>query len=105
MNVGIDAVSEKPELAPLVAEWRVGAFFDHPGGYTVEEMTALILKPPVGPEETFVLFDGDRPVGTAGLNAKRPQKQAGPYSMARRPICRTGVSQTWSRNRVGAAGG
>jgi GNAT superfamily N-acetyltransferase len=36
-------------------------------GYTVEEMTALILAPHFGPEETFVLFDGDRPVGTAGL--------------------------------------
>ncbi len=67
MNVRIAAVSQQPELAPLVAEWRVSAFFDRPGGYTVEEMTALILAPPVGPEETFVLFDGDRPVGTAGL--------------------------------------
>ena len=47
--------------------WRVGAFFSAPGGYSVEEMTALILAPPVGPEETFVLFDQDRPVGTAGV--------------------------------------
>ncbi|MCP6582456.1 GNAT family N-acetyltransferase, partial [Klebsiella pneumoniae] len=30
-------------------------------------MTALILKPPGGPNKTFVLFDDDRPVGTAGL--------------------------------------
>ena len=67
MNVLIAPVSKRPELAPLVAEWRVSAFFDRPGGYTVEEMTALILAPPVGPKETFVLFDGDRPVGTAGL--------------------------------------
>jgi len=67
MSVRIALVSEQPELAALVAEWRVSAFFDRPGGYTVEEMTALILAPPVGPEETFVLFDGDQPLGTAGL--------------------------------------
>ena len=30
-------------------------------------MTALILAPPEGPEETFVLFGGGQPVGTAGL--------------------------------------
>ena len=67
MTVRITAVSKQLELAPLVAEWRVNAFFVRPGGYTVDEMTALILKPPGGPNETFVLFDGDRPVGTAGL--------------------------------------
>jgi GNAT superfamily N-acetyltransferase len=67
MTVRIAAVSKQPELAPLVAKWRVNAFFDRPGGYTVEAMTALILTPPGGPNETFVLFDGDRPAGTAGL--------------------------------------
>jgi GNAT superfamily N-acetyltransferase len=30
-------------------------------------MTALILEPSVGPKETFVLFDHDRPVGIAAL--------------------------------------
>ena len=67
MNRQIVAVFDRPDLAPLVARWRVDAFFNHPGGCTVEEMTALILAPPVGPEETFVLFDGGQPVGTAGL--------------------------------------
>lgn len=61
------AVSERPDLAPIVARWRVEAFFNEPGGWTVERMTAAILAPPDGPEETFVLFDQDRPVGTAGL--------------------------------------
>jgi GNAT superfamily N-acetyltransferase len=61
------AVSHRPELAPVVARWRVNALFDHPGGYTVEEMKAFILAPPVGPEETFVLFDHDQPAGTAAL--------------------------------------
>jgi GNAT superfamily N-acetyltransferase len=63
----IVAVSDQPELAPIVAKWRVAAFFDYPGGYTVEQMTALILEPPNGPEEAFVLFEGEQPVGTAGL--------------------------------------
>lgn len=63
----IVAVSDRPELAPLVAAWRVAAFFDYPGGYTVERMTELILEPSVGPKETFVLFDQDEPVGTAAL--------------------------------------
>ena len=67
MTVRIVPVSQRPELAPLVAAWRLGAFFDRPGGYTVTEMTALILAPPAGPNETFVLFDGDEPAGTAGL--------------------------------------
>lgn len=67
MTSTIVTVSDRPELASLVARWRVEAFFNHPGGYTVEEMTELILEPRVGPEETFVLFDHDRPVGTAAL--------------------------------------
>ncbi len=67
MGYRIAAVSDRPELAPVVAQWRVDAFFDCPGGYTAEEMTALLLAPPDGPEETFVLFDHDQPVGTAGL--------------------------------------
>lgn len=67
MSRQIVAVSDRPDLAPLVARWRVDVFFAHPGGYTTEEMTALILAPPVGPEEAFVLFDDGQPVGTAGL--------------------------------------
>ncbi|WP_149539609.1 GNAT family N-acetyltransferase [Siccirubricoccus phaeus] len=67
MERSILAVSQRPELAPLVARWRVEAFFHHPGGCTVEEMTGWILAPPVGPEDNFVLFEGERPVGTAGL--------------------------------------
>ena len=67
MSHRIATVSDQPELAPTVARWRVEAFFQGPGGYTVEEMTALILAPPAGPEETFVLFDNGQPVGTAGV--------------------------------------
>ena len=67
MRRRIVALSGRPELAPTVARWRVEAFFNHPGGYTVEEMTALLLEPPVGPEDTFVVLDRGRPVGTAAL--------------------------------------
>ncbi len=63
----IVAVSQRPDLAPLVAAWRVAAFFDYPGGYTVAEMTALILAPSAGPREAFVVLAGDVPVGTAAL--------------------------------------
>jgi GNAT superfamily N-acetyltransferase len=67
MGHRIAAVSERPELAPVAAAWLVDAFHRHPGGCTAEEMEALILAPPVGPEDTFVLFDGDEPAGTASL--------------------------------------
>lgn len=70
MGVSIAAVSGQPELAALVGEWLVRAFHSEPGGRTVEEMAALILSPPIGPEETFVLFDGETPVGTASLAHK-----------------------------------
>jgi GNAT superfamily N-acetyltransferase len=46
----------------LVAEFR------YPGGQTVEELRTRILSSPIGPEESFVLFDHDKPVGTASLS-------------------------------------
>jgi GNAT superfamily N-acetyltransferase len=63
----IVAVSDRPELAPVVASWLVNEF-GYPGSHTPDEMTALILSPPRGPEESFVLFEQDRPVGTASLS-------------------------------------
>lgn len=66
MPTRILAVSEHPELAPQVAAWLVEAF-GRPGGRTVEQLTALILSPPNGPEDSFVLYDGDTPAGTASL--------------------------------------
>jgi GNAT superfamily N-acetyltransferase len=67
VDPNIIAVSDRPELAPVVAAWLAGAFHRRPGGLTAEELTALLLAPPVGPEETFVLFEGEMPVGTASL--------------------------------------
>jgi GNAT superfamily N-acetyltransferase len=62
----IVAVSDRPELACVVAGWLV-AEFGYAGSRTLDEMTALILSPPRGPEESSVLFEQDRPVGTASL--------------------------------------
>jgi RimJ/RimL family protein N-acetyltransferase len=62
----IVAISDRPDLAPTVAKWLVDEF-GYPGSRTLDEMTVLILSPPRGPEETFVLFDRDKPVGTASL--------------------------------------
>jgi GNAT superfamily N-acetyltransferase len=66
LNHRIEAVSSRPDLAPLVAKWLVDEF-GYPGGRTPDQVTARILGPNRGPEETFVLFDQDRPVGTASL--------------------------------------
>ena|SRR5258708_4485530 len=66
MDRTIVAISDRPDLAPAVARWLVDEF-GYPGSRTLDEMTALILSPPRGPEETFVLFDHDKPVGTASL--------------------------------------
>ena len=68
MSPRILAVSDRPDLAPLVARWLVDAFHRPPADMTTEAMTALILAPPQGPEESFVLFEDDRPVGTASLS-------------------------------------
>ena len=63
--VGI--LGERPDLAPLVARWLLDAF-GRPGGPGFEELVSLVLAPPEGPEESFVLFDAaGEPVGTASL--------------------------------------
>jgi GNAT superfamily N-acetyltransferase len=69
MDYRIVAVSDQPELAPLVATWLLDEF-RHPGSPNHEGMTARILAPRTGPEETFVLFEGDIPVATASLARK-----------------------------------
>jgi GNAT superfamily N-acetyltransferase len=66
MDPVIVSISERPELAPRVARWVVEAF-GYPGSLSVQATTASLLAPHRGPEETFVLFDGDAPVGTASL--------------------------------------
>jgi GNAT superfamily N-acetyltransferase len=67
MSHRIVAVSGRPDLAPIVARWRVAAFYDYPGGATVAEIEERILAPSTTPKETFVLLHGEQPAGTAGL--------------------------------------
>jgi RimJ/RimL family protein N-acetyltransferase len=67
------SVLAEPALAPLVARWLLDAF-GHPGSPSFEEMVALVLAPPEGPEESFVLLDDTgEPAGTATL-ARRDLK-------------------------------
>lgn len=67
MRTHIAALSTRPDLAALVAAWRVHAFFGDQPGWTVERYAAALLQPADGPEETFVLFDDDEPAATASL--------------------------------------
>ena len=55
----IVAVSDRPNLAPIVAGWLVDEF-GYPDSQTVDELTAPIVSPPRGPEDSFVLFDENR---------------------------------------------
>jgi predicted N-acetyltransferase YhbS len=61
------ALSQHRDLAPLIAEWRVAAFFQGSPRFTAESYAAAILAPPRGPEEHFVLFEDETPVGTVGV--------------------------------------
>lgn len=67
MTIRIESVSTNPGLAALVAQWRLDVFPQATRGYTLASLTALILVPPAGPADTFVLFEDDQPVATAGL--------------------------------------
>ena len=61
----IVALTDRLELAPTVAEWLHGEF-DHARGPSFTKRVAQ-LRAQKAPEETFVLYDHDVPVGTASL--------------------------------------
>ncbi|MDB5965807.1 MAG: wecD [Polaromonas sp.] len=61
----IVALTAHPELVPIIAEW-LHAEFDHARGPSLKKRIAQ-LRAQKSPEETFVLFDDDVPVGTASL--------------------------------------
>ncbi len=67
MTIRIESVATNPGLAALVAQWRLDIFPQATRGYTLDTLTALILAPPAGPADTFVLFEDGQPVATAGL--------------------------------------
>lgn len=64
----IVTLTDRPDLVPAVAAW-LHADFDHPRGPTLAQREAF-LRAQRAPDETFVLFDGDDPVGTASLVAQ-----------------------------------
>ena len=66
MSVKITTAPAQPDLVPIVAQWLHDAF-SYPGSRAVDEIIALLVAPLNGPEETFVLFEDDMPVGTASL--------------------------------------
>src|SRR4051812_3019452 len=66
MTVRITTTSARPDLVPVVAQWLHDAF-SYPGGRSVEEIIASFAAPLNEPEETFILFEDDKPLGTASL--------------------------------------
>jgi GNAT superfamily N-acetyltransferase len=60
------SVAARPDLAPMVADWLLDEF-RHAGSPTREQSVQTILAQPASSEDTFVLFAGDVPVGTASL--------------------------------------
>jgi hypothetical protein len=65
MALNIVALTDRPELAPAVAEWLLDEF-RHALTPSHDEQVANLLAQKA-PEETFVSFDDDEPVGTASL--------------------------------------
>jgi predicted N-acetyltransferase YhbS len=65
MALNIVALTDRPELAPAVAGWLLEEF-RHALSPSHDEQVAKLLAQKA-PEETFVLFDDDEPVGTASL--------------------------------------
>ena len=59
------ALTDRLDLAPLVAQW-LHAEFSHARGPSLPERI-VHLQSQKPPEETFILYDDDVPVGTARL--------------------------------------
>ena len=63
--MNVVTLTEHPHLAPAVAEWLLDEF-RHALSPSYDQQVANLLAQKA-PEETFVLFDDDVPVGTASL--------------------------------------
>jgi len=64
-------ILQRPDLAPLVADWIWEAFWQH-DGYTLEQTLEAVSGATSlsGPPQTFVLLVDGMPVGTASLDSK-----------------------------------
>jgi GNAT superfamily N-acetyltransferase len=99
-------MTEQPNLAHAVAEWLLDEFRHAPSPSYDQEVTRLLAQK--APEETFVLFDDDVPVGTASLVANdlpsRPDLTPWLASVLVRPQFRgRGYSAPLVRHVEGAA--
>jgi GNAT superfamily N-acetyltransferase len=63
--LNIVALNDRPELVPAVAQWLHGEF-DHARGPSLAKRVDQ-LQAQKSPDETFVLYDDDVPVGIASL--------------------------------------
>lgn len=66
----IVTIRDRPDLAPLVANWLWDAFW-HPNGHPLEEVREIIAAATaeVGTPQCFVLMAGEVPCGTASFVA------------------------------------
>ena len=66
----IVTIRERPDLAPLVANWLWDAFW-HPNGHPMDEVREIIAAATaeVGTPQCFVLLAGEVPCGTANYVA------------------------------------
>ena len=67
----VTTVRERPDLLPVVAEWMWLQWWREQGR-TLEQTQAIYAEcvAEVGPPQTFVLLEGDQPVGTVTLARK-----------------------------------
>jgi predicted N-acetyltransferase YhbS len=66
MASGFVTLTERPDMAPAVAQWLLDAFrFELSPSH--DELVAKLLAQKAPSEETFILFADDVPVGTASL--------------------------------------
>lgn len=65
MRRAIVTLAERPDLASLVAQWRVEAFLQ--GVMTAAQYMDHLLAPARGPEASFIALADGTPVGTAGV--------------------------------------
>ena len=66
MTLSFVTTSAQPDLVPQVVDWLREEFW-HAGSPSREQQIAAMLVQPDQSEETFVLLDGNVPVGTASL--------------------------------------
>lgn len=68
MRQQIVRLTERPDLAPVVARWLWDAFGrDHGETLAMSEERVAACTADIGPQQSFVLLVDDLPVGTAGF--------------------------------------